>query len=145
MLDENDIITLLEAHSVRPTANRILVAKALSVENSPLSVRQLEAKLRTIDKSNIFRTLTLFHQKGLAHQIENGEGTAGYELCMRHNDAEDDDQHAHFYCENCHRTFCLTHIPVPAVALPKGYLPRSTNYIIKGLCPKCSKQKSNLL
>ena len=52
--------------------------------------------------------------------------------------AEDDDQHVHFYCERCHRTFCLTDMPIPTVSLPAGYELHDINYMAKGLCPECS-------
>jgi len=51
----------------------------------------------------------------------------------------DDDQHAHFHCEVCHRTFCLQEIPVPEVALPEGYTATSASYLIKGICPACAR------
>jgi Fur family ferric uptake transcriptional regulator len=46
----------------------------------------------------------------------------------------------HFYCECCHRTFCLNETPIPGVPLPTGYVSRSINYMIKGLCPDCSEK-----
>ena len=49
------------------------------------------------------------------------------------------DMHTHFYCEACHRTFCLKDISAPIVDLPEGFLTYSVNYIIKGICPECRK------
>ena len=46
--------------------------------------------------------------------------------------------HTHFYCEVCHRTFCLKTIGVPVVDLPAGFVTHSINYIVKGICDKCS-------
>ncbi len=145
MLAENEIVRLLEAHHVRPTANRILIVKTLAEQAGPTSVRDLERVLLTVDKSNIFRALTLFKENGLVHQIEEGDGTAGYELCMSHSSEEDDDLHVHFYCEHCHKTICLADIPVPSVRMPEGYLAESVNYVVKGLCPECARKPHNLL
>ena len=71
---------LLEEHGVKVTANRILVARALADAGRPLSLMELEAKLETIDKSAIFRTLTAFKEAHLVHVLEDaGEGVR-YEL-----------------------------------------------------------------
>lgn len=132
--------SLLEHHGVKPTANRIVIAKTLAAIDRPMSLSELEYKILTIDKSGIFRTLTLFRECGLVHAIDDGEGTK-YELCRSHHDTHDDDTHVHFHCERCHTTFCLDDIPIPEVCLPEGYLPQTTNYIIKGLCPECRAKR----
>lgn len=128
---------LLTAHGIRPTANRILVVRALLAAERPMSLTELERKLLTLDKSGIFRALTLFRDNHLVHVIEDGGGSVRYELCMSDGDA-DDDLHVHFYCERCRRTFCIDNVPVPVVSLPAGYAPETVNYMIKGLCPSCS-------
>ena len=133
--------TLLASHDIKPTANRIVVAKTLAAAERPMSLSELEYKILSIDKSSVFRVLTLFREHHLVHVIEDGGDGVRYELCHSHDGhAEDDDQHVHFYCERCHRTFCIIHIPIPTVELPQGYRLTSINYMAKGLCPDCSKQ-----
>ena len=137
-----DFEALLIAHDIKPTANRIVVAKTLAAAERPMSLTELEYKILSIDKSGVFRALTLFREHHLVHVIEDGGGGDGvrYELCHSHDGhAEDDDQHVHFYCERCHRTFCLPDTPIPAVELPAGYRLSSINYMAKGLCPECNK------
>jgi len=134
-----DIINLLTRHGVKPTANRILIAEMLSKQTFPMSMKELEVKIQTIDKSNIFRALTLFREHHLVHQVEDGDDVVRYELCTSDNHDEDDDMHVHFYCESCHRTYCLSEIPIPKVDLPEGYAQNSINYMIKGICPRCKK------
>ena len=60
-----DLTELLERHGVKATANRLIVAKALLTEGRPLSLMELEDKIGTIDKSGIFRSLTLFKEHHL--------------------------------------------------------------------------------
>ena len=128
----------LQEHGVKPTANRLLVARALSDAGRPLSLAELETVLDTLDKSSIFRSLTAFREAQLVHVLEDvGEGTR-YELCRRHDGHRDDDLHVHFYCTRCHRTFCLEDTPVPPVSVPPGYAPASCSYWVKGCCPACS-------
>ena len=128
---------LLEKHGIRPTPNRLLVARALEGGGRPMSMTELEAQLDTVDKSGIFRTLALFKEKHLVHVLEDGGEGVRYELCHSHDDKHDDDLHVHFFCERCHRTFCLEEIPVPPVATPDGYHVHTVNYMLKGICPDC--------
>ena len=135
------ILKLLSEHGIKATANRILVAAALSDAGRPLSLMELEDHIGTIDKSGIFRTLSTFKEHHLVHSIEDVEGTR-YELCLSHDSDHDGDTHVHFYCERCHRTFCLDDIHIPPVVLPKGYDSRTSNYLVKGICPECSGYRS---
>ncbi len=128
---------LLEEHGVKPTPNRILVAKALAEAGRPLSLMELEARLETIDKSNVFRALTAFREAHLVHVLEDAGDGVRYELCHSHHEEHDDDIHVHFYCTKCHRTYCLEDTPVPPVQVPEDYAPDSVSYLIKGICPDC--------
>ena len=132
-----DLDPILLAHDVRPTANRIMVARALAAAGRPLSMTELETTLATVDKSSIFRTLMLFRDHHLVHVVEGGDGVR-YELCHSHEADVDDDEHVHFYCERCHNVYCLDTVTAPAVTLPQGYRARAINYMVKGLCPGCA-------
>ena len=121
-------------------ANRIVVARTLAAAERPMSLSELEYKILSIDKSGVFRTLALFREHHLVHVLEDGGDGVRYELCHSHDGhQEDDDQHVHFYCEHCHRTFCLHDTPIPAVTLPEGYELLSINYMVKGICPECAE------
>ncbi|WP_288953192.1 transcriptional repressor [uncultured Prevotella sp.] len=138
-MNEKQIEGLLEQHGIKLTANRILIAKIMSTLDYPISMKELETMLLTMDKSSIFRTLSLFKSHHLVHQMEDGNDIVRYELCHSHSEEEDEDIHVHFYCEHCHRTFCLNEISVPQVNLPVGYRQTAVNYMIKGICPDCSQ------
>ena len=137
-MEENNYTTLLEEHNIKPTANRLIVLRTLDGAGRPMSLTELENKIQTIDKSGIFRTLSLFREQHLVHVIEDGGDGVRYELCHSHDDDIDDDLHVHFYCEQCHQTYCLDHIPVPGIDLPEGFIMSSVNYMVKGICPHCA-------
>ncbi|MBR1512729.1 MAG: transcriptional repressor [Bacteroidales bacterium] len=139
-MNEQQLIALMGQHGIKLTANRIIVAKALAEEHRPLSMSELEDRIGSIDKSGIFRTLTLFKEQHLVHVLEDSEGTR-YELCHSGNHAVDNDMHVHFHCEHCGETICLEDIPIPPVDLPKGYEAQSANFVLKGLCPHCQKYR----
>ena len=139
-MNEKQIEGLLERHGIKLTANRILIAKIMSTLDYPISMKELETMLLTMDKSSIFRTLSLFKSHHLVHQMEDGNDIVRYELCHSLNKETDEDIHVHFYCEHCHRTFCLNEISVSQVNLPVGYRQTAVNYMIKGICPDCSQR-----
>lgn len=138
-MDEATCISLLQVHGIKPTANRILVAKALASSIQPQSLAELERRIISIDKSNIFRALVLFREQHLVHAIEGSSDGTKYELCYSHDHEHDDDQHPHFYCEKCQQTFCLNDAELPEILLPQGFEAHSSNLMIKGLCPHCKK------
>jgi len=136
-MNEQQCVELLQHHGVKPTANRIVVLKALAATERPLSLTELEYKILTIDKSGVFRALALFKEHHVVHVIEDGGDGVRYELCHSHDGHKDEDLHVHFYCERCRRTFCLEDIAVPEVDLPEGFEMTSVNFMVKGICPEC--------
>ena len=126
-----------EHRGVKPTAMRLLVYKELERARRPLSLRELEERMTTAERSTIFRALTLLRDHHLVHDIEDGSGAVRYEICESDDHHHHDDQHIHFYCERCHRTFCFRNTRIPQVALPQGFRMTSVNYMVKGLCPDC--------
>ena len=139
-MNSQDIISRLESKGIRPTANRILVMKNLMGEQNPQSLSNLERKMVSMDKSSIFRTLTLFLEHDVVHAFEDGRGVLCYELCEEKGACDNHDGHIHFYCESCQRSFCMEDIHIPSFELPEGFYPHSISFVIKGECPDCRKK-----
>ncbi len=135
----------LVLREIKPTAMRLLILRTMMRGNEAVSMADIERYLPTVDKSTISRTLSLFLFHRLIHCIDDGSGSVKYAVCDDDCDCSVEDEHTHFYCEECHRTFCLNHIHVPVVTLPDGFSLNSVNYVLKGLCPECAdklRQKS---
>lgn len=139
-MNSQDMISRLESKGIRPTANRILVMKTLMGEQNPQSLSNLERKIVSMDKSSIFRTLTLFLEHDVVHAFEDGRGVLCYELCEEKGACDHHDGHIHFYCESCQRSFCMEDIHIPSFELPEGFYPHSISFVIKGECPDCRKK-----
>lgn len=133
------MIARLEDKEVRPTANRILVLEKLYELSRPVPLSELELLLDTIDKSGIFRVLTLFLEHDIVHAFEDGRGVLNYELCTNRGQCNHSDYHIHFYCESCRKSFCMENLKLPELPLPYGYTPHSFSFVIKGECPQCRR------
>ena len=133
---EEDPVSLMQAHGVKPTANRILILRALLGAGRPLSMTEIETELESVDKSIISRTLSAFREARLLHVLADGDSIR-YEVCHCAAEDEDSDRHVHFHCTRCGRTFCLEELPVPAVTMPAGYRAEHVNFIVEGICPNC--------
>lgn len=138
MKDEQHYLDMLARRGIQPTAIRLLVLDALAQARQSLSLADLDDLLDTVDKSTIYRTLTLFLGHRLIHSIDDGTGSFKYAVCSDDCSCDVADLHAHFHCEHCNRTFCFANLPAPLVSLPEGFTIRSINYVLKGLCPECA-------
>lgn len=137
-MNNTDISDYLTGKNIKPTPNRILIAKELMKATSPISLSDLEEALYSIDKASIYRVLELFAKKEIVHVIEDGSRSLKYELCHSDTHHHIDDQHVHFYCEKCNKVYCFEQVPVPHIEIPDSFEVKSINYMLKGICPKCN-------
>ena len=138
---EDKCIEKLNRRGIKPTAMRVLILRTMMSIPSAVSLADLEEELDTVDKSTIFRAITLFHAHHLIHCIDDGSGALKYAVCSDDCDCSVSDLHSHFYCERCHRTFCFENIHVPVVNRPDGFTVSSVNYVLKGVCPACAARR----
>lgn len=143
MVDEKYYLDKLALREVKPTSMRLLILRTMIRGNEMVSMSDIERLLPTVDKSTISRTLSLFLFHRLIHCIDDGSGSLKYAVCGDDCACIVEDEHTHFYCETCHRTFCLKQIHVPVVPLPEGFTLTSVNYVLKGICPECSCKRSS--
>ncbi|MCC8071875.1 MAG: transcriptional repressor [Bacteroidales bacterium] len=122
---------------LRPTANRILVLRAIRTHHHPVSLGCLEENLPTLDKASIFRALRDMAEADVLHTIDDGTGSLKYEECSSLSGCHPEENHIHFTCERCGETICLEDVSVPRVKLPEEYEVHHLTYLVKGICPKC--------
>ena len=129
---------ILHEAGIRVTAVRLLIWRTIHREFSGIfNLADLEDKLPTVDKSTLFRTLNLLSECHLLDTIDDGSGSQKY--CNRDLHAPQSKiKHVHFNCRICHQTVCLMDVSLPEVTLPEGYSVEDTEYVVKGVCPKCA-------
>lgn len=136
-MEYKDIEIRLEKKGIKATANRITVYRALASAHVPVTLSMLEEALVTMDKSSIFRVLSLFLEHDVVHAFEDGRGVMHYELCGNEGRCDLSDSHMHFYCESCHKSYCLDNVHLPEIAVPQGFSAHSVSFVVKGICPHC--------
>ena len=139
-MTNEEIEARLAGKGIKPTANRIIVYRALDEAPEPLTLSMLEESLVTVDKSSIFRVLTLFLEHDVVHAFEDGRGVLHYELCGNEGHCDLSDSHLHFYCESCHKSYCLDDVQLPDIVLPDNFTAHSVSFVVKGLCPHCQRK-----
>ena len=131
-------INILELKAVRITPMRQLLLEYFLEQNGTFSLIELENIFPKSDRITIYRTLKTFEKKGIIHSISYGKGEMKYALCSEQcTSLSHIDQHPHFQCERCKRITCMSDLIVPNMELPKEYLPKGMDIMIKGLCPNC--------
>lgn len=131
------ISALLEQKGIRPTPNRILVARCLDGFRHPVSIAEIEEDIASIDKSGVFRVIRLFVENDLVHEIDDGSGSLRYELCRGECGHSVSDMHIHFKCVECGKVYCLETEHIPPFNIPEGFLLQSVNFVGKGVCKDC--------
>ena len=135
----NDIEFVLKEHQIRPTAIRLLMYKFLSEKDIAVTLNDIESGFDKSERTTLYRTIKTFEKKGIVHQIDDGTGVAKYALDEKNiEQGTPQDLHLHFRCAKCDETTCLTDHKIPHISLPKGFISKDINLVIKGICDKCS-------
>lgn len=131
----------LKAKGIAPTVIRSLVYGMVSKYKVAFSINELEDMLVTVDRSSIFRALSVFVEHGLLHVIDDGNGHRKYCFC---GDGESktchECRHIHFTCRKCGHTYCLEMNEPPALNLPSRFKVEQMQFLAMGVCPDCNEK-----
>jgi Fur family ferric uptake transcriptional regulator len=132
---------ILKEHNLKVTAHRVSVLSIFFQKNKVLSLSELSTALgRNFDRITLYRTLNAFEEQGLIHRIPDKSGNITYALC-KHDSIQHshDDNHVHFKCEICEKTFCLEDVIIPVIQLQKKFKAKRYNFLVEGICKDCNK------
>lgn len=126
---------------IRVTAVRMLIWQQIRHRTEGIfSLADLEEQMPTVDRSTLFRTLTLLSSHHLLHNVDDGSGSQKYCLC-HHDDTRRCQGHVHLSCRICRQTVCLLDVKIPQLPLPDGFVAEETECIVKGICPSCAAKQ----
>lgn len=132
-------INILKTHQLSITVSRSSVLTLFLKSKKALSYTTIEHKFSDkFDRVTMYRTLTLFIEKGIIHTIPTSDNTTLYALCKNEcTEGHHHDEHVHFICDDCGTTTCLAETNIPKIKLPKGYTAAEIQMVVKGVCERC--------
>ncbi|MDE3213326.1 MAG: transcriptional repressor [Bacteroidota bacterium] len=130
---------ILKQNQLSITEGRMKILEVFLSNLNALSHSDIESITGdSFDRVTIYRTLQVFAEKGIIHQIPTTDNSIKYALCKENcAPGHHHDNHVHFICERCHKTFCLEEVHIPDVLLPEGFRPRRAEMILSGICKQC--------
>ena len=136
MTQQSDI---LKRNGLSVTASRTKILDLFLASEGALAHADIEKNTdAAYDRVTVYRTLQTFVEKGIIHQIPTTDNSILYALCKQDcEEGHHHDNHVHFVCKQCEKTFCLDDVVVPEVKLPNGFAPLEASMIVSGVCIDC--------
>lgn len=130
---------ILKRNGLSVTASRTKILDLFLAAEGALAHADIEKNTdAAYDRVTVYRTLQTFVEKGIIHQIPTTDNSILYALCKQDcEEGHHHDNHVHFVCNQCAKTFCLDDVVVPEVKLPKGFSPVEASMIVSGVCMDC--------
>ncbi len=101
----------------------------------PLSI--IEKELKKYNRITLYRTIKIFIEKGIIHEITLSGEESNYAICQEECDTiRHHHQHIHFKCNGCGIIFCVEVDKFPTIRLPE-YKIDQLEIQATGLCKKC--------
>ncbi len=130
---------ILQTHSLKKTATRVDVLNLFLSKSYALAHSDIEEELDKVhDRVTLYRTLNTFEDTGITHKVMGDDGIAKYALCDECGHHDHHDEHIHFHCSSCGKTYCLDDEFTPELTLPKGYQLEDVDISAKGICKNCT-------
>lgn len=130
--------TILQEHGLKVTSSRLEVLDHFFSNNHALSHQDLESETNSIDRVTLYRTLNSFEEKGITHKVLDQNGVAKFALCKSEcTEHHHHDNHFHFHCTSCSKTYCLDDSLKQEIKLPKGFKMNDVRLNVRGTCDSC--------
>lgn len=132
---------LLKRNHLSATSIREEILRVFISSRSPISMSELKDRMgRNCDRVTLYRNLKNFTRKGILHEVYLDKQESRFVMPENIVDPDKDyAEHLHFKCTKCDMVKCLTDQEIMNIKLPEGYTMQETNFVVFGLCDKCSK------
>lgn len=133
------IDNILKKSGLSITETRKKILEAFQGNATALAHHDIEKSAgEKFDRVTVYRTLQTFVEKGILHTIPTADNAVLYALCKDDcTTGHHHDNHVHFICDNCNKTFCLDSVVTPEVKLPTGFQPQVIDVVVTGICDQC--------
>ena len=123
------------------TKNRKKILSVFLNAERPLSLKEIRLLIIDIDRTTLFRILSVFEEKKVIHIINMEGNNKLYALCHQEcnvNRLEHRHKHIHFKCDDCNNVTCLSINKFPQLNVP-NYMINNLNINASGICVNCKK------
>ena len=101
----------------------------------PLSI--IENDLKEFNRITLYRTIKIFLEKGIIHEIALSGEDSNYAICKDECTSDTHQhKHIHFKCSQCNTLSCVEIESFPAINLPE-YEIEDVEIQLKGVCKEC--------
>ncbi|MEE9350350.1 MAG: transcriptional repressor [Flavobacteriaceae bacterium] len=129
---------LFKNKKLRETPFRKEVLAIFTKYNNAIPLSIIEKELNEYNRITLYRTIKVFIEKGIIHEISLNGNISNYALCKEKCDTiAHYHQHIHFKCNNCKVIFCVEVDKIPTIKLPE-YIIDQFEIQATGLCQKCN-------
>lgn len=128
-------VNILNSHNIKRTSCREGIIDVVLNASQALSENEIRNRLAgNYDRTTFYRSFKTLEECKIIHKIVVDNQVIKYAL---DNSITNNNEHAHFYCNECKAVRCMTTIPVQKYTLPDGYSDNETAVLIKGICASC--------
>ena len=132
-------IEILKQHEIKKTPGRLAIISAIQESKRPLSENEIKAMMKeNYDRITFYRNIQILTAAGIIHKIVVDSTLVRYGLNCCELNHRHQNEHAHFYCEECQSVVCLQEVRIPDFNLPQGFKSVDSDIIIRGRCEKCN-------
>lgn len=129
---------LLKIKKISETPFRKEVLAIFIKYNNAIPLSIIEQELKDFNRITLYRTIKIFLEKGIIHEITLSGNDSNYAICKEECDTgAHHHQHIHFKCNNCELIFCVEINKFPTIKLP-NYKIEQLEIQATGLCQSCN-------
>ena len=133
------IRAMIRDAGLRCTSSRATVLEHLVDASAPRSHADLAEELvpQGFDQATIYRNLTDLTESGLLHRLDPGDHIWRFEF---RGEANHDDEHPHFMCDDCGEISCLTSVDITFGKEERASptVGQVNEIFLRGRCAHCS-------
>ena len=128
---------LLRSKKISETPFRKEVLAVFSKYNNAIPLSIIANELSKYNRITLYRTIKIFLDKGIIHEIAIVGEESNYAICQEDCDTiSHHHQHLHFRCRGCETVFCVEVKKFPSIVLPE-YKIEQLEIQASGLCKNC--------
>lgn len=128
-------VDILNRYNLKRTSCREGILEVVMSADQALSENEIRERLSgNYDRTTFYRSFKTLEEHHIIHKIVVDNQLVKYALDRTISNKE---EHAHFYCHECHTVKCMEYVPVQKYRLPEGYSDEETEVLIKGTCAIC--------